>query len=115
MATDPNAASATTWTRLEPQTHAQDLAEGAAARVGDPAWLLARQWQFGGLRGSEGGSPAATRLRLAAGVLSSYRGLGSANGNGDGWTPYAQNALPLEVLVEREPASEDLRLRADGG
>ena len=109
--------SATTWTRLEPQTRSADLREGAAARVADAAWLLARQWQFGEFHGSDGGSPAGARLRLSAGVLSGYRALGGAAGRDAGdWMPYAQRELPLEVLVERERlAHTDLRLRADGG
>lgn len=116
MATDPPppSGSATTWTRLEPQTRSKDLREGAAAQVGDAAWLLARQWQFGEFHASDGGSPASARLRLSAGVLSGYRALGGGQGDGS-WSAYAQHELPLEVLVEREPPSEDLSLRADGG
>ncbi len=104
--------SATTWTRLEPQTRSQDLREGAAAQVADAAWLLARQWHFGEFHASDGGSPASARLRLATGVLSGYRAHGT---DGDHWSPYAQRELPLEVLVEREPPALDLGLRADGG
>lgn len=107
--------SATTWTRLEPKTTATDERIGAAARVADPAWLLARQWQFGEFHGSDGGSPAGARLRLDAGVLSGYRGLGTGT-DADRWERYDQHQVPLEVLVEREPAGVvDLSLRADGG
>jgi hypothetical protein len=107
--------SATTWTRLEPQLRSPDLREGSAARVEDAAWMLARQWQFGEFHGSDGGSPAVARLRLQAGVFSGYRGRG-AGGDRDGTSAYDSDRLPLEVLVEREPANPvDLTLRADGG
>ena len=39
--------SITSWTRLEPQGSEGDIAEGYAARIYDPLWLLARQWQLG--------------------------------------------------------------------
>ncbi|GHJ43617.1 hypothetical protein Cs7R123_09590 [Catellatospora sp. TT07R-123] len=107
--------SATTWTRLEPQHAAADERLGAAARIADPAWLLARQWQFGEFTGSDGGSPASARMRMHAGTMSGYQGKG-IDGDTDRAERYAQQAMPLEVLVEREPAGAvDLSLRADGG
>lgn len=35
------------YARFEPHTRTDELAQGLAARVYDPAWLLARQWQVG--------------------------------------------------------------------
>ena len=34
-----------TWYRLEPNTVDTDVEEGIQARIADPLWLLARQWQ----------------------------------------------------------------------
>jgi hypothetical protein len=108
------APSVTTWTRLEP-LHGSTAGEGAAARIADPAWLLARQWQLGEFHGSDGGSPASARLRLDAGVLSAYHGRGPGYDNGTP-LPYDHAVTPLETLVEREPAGTvELNLRADGG
>ncbi|MFC0006315.1 hypothetical protein [Micromonospora siamensis] len=112
---DGRTPSATTWTRLEPQHTTPDERVGAAAAIADPAWLLARQWQFGEFHGSDGGSPASARMRMHAGALSGYRGRGIGS-DLDRWDPYVQHTTPLEVLVEREPADPvDLSLRADGG
>ncbi|WP_027346948.1 hypothetical protein [Hamadaea tsunoensis] len=112
---DERTPSATTWTRLEPQHASPDERIGAAAAIADPAWLLARQWQFGEFHGSDGGSPASARMRMHAGTFSGYRGRG-IGGDLDRFDPYAQHTMPLEVLVEREPADPvDLTLRADGG
>ena len=48
-------ASITTWTRLETRQRTDDLDVSLAARVHDPLWLLARQWQLGELRGHDAG------------------------------------------------------------
>lgn len=113
VTTELGVASVTTWTRLEPRIAAPDLRDGVAARVEDAAWLLCRQWQLGEFDGSDGGSPVSARLRLRAGVLSGYRGLGEAAGTAQ---TYDGTRLPLETLVEREaPSDTDVSLRADGG
>lgn len=53
--------SITYWNRLEPRARSNDLANALAARVRDPAWLLARQWQLGEFAGEDSGSPAYVR------------------------------------------------------
>jgi hypothetical protein len=45
------------WSRLEPRSRSKNFAEGLAARVADPLWLLARQWQFGEFAGADAGVP----------------------------------------------------------
>ena len=50
--------SITTWLRLEPQCRDADMNTGLQARVYDPLWLLARQWQIGEFQGEDNGSPA---------------------------------------------------------
>ena len=50
--------SIVTWSRLEPLSMTTgDLLPGLRALIGDPLWMLARQWQFEELRGEDGGSP----------------------------------------------------------
>src|SRR5262245_15504037 len=106
-------ASVTIWNRLEPRSRSQDLADGLAARVHDPLWLLARQWQMGEFAGRDTGSPLTAQLqwttasfdRVASGVDASQRYDGSA---------------PLEALIEREAvrpqqAAQDLLQAVEAG
>ena len=107
--------SVTTWHRLTPRVASPDIRESVAARVEDPAWLLCRQWQLGEFDGSDGGSPVSARLRMQAGALSGFRGLGDGAPLDD--HSYLDTATtPLETVVERTaPDPDDLALRADGG
>ena len=61
--------SITTWVRLEPRCRTADMNAGLQARIYDPLWLLARQWQIGEFQGEDNGSPAvgavARRVRPA--------------------------------------------------
>src|SRR5436305_8408860 len=50
------------WTRLEPQSVSGDPTPGLEARVHDPLWLLARQWQLGEFHGEDAGSPVAVHI-----------------------------------------------------
>ena len=43
---------------LEPLPPATDLEQGMRARVADPVWFLARQWQLGEFHGHDAGTPA---------------------------------------------------------
>lgn len=101
-------ASITTWTRLEPRPREEDLARSLRAQVRDPAWMLARQWQFGEF----GGENAASAIRVE-GTLR-YRRLDRyADAEG------RQRSLPegglLEAEIEAEPVSFDLRTRVQAG
>ncbi len=46
-----------TWTRIEGSGVSADLTPGLSARVADPLWMLARQWQVGELTGEDAASP----------------------------------------------------------
>ena len=86
--------------RVRPDGSGGNLAEAMQARVHDPLWALGRQWQLGELRGEDAGSPIATVVHTRSAPLSRFRGLG----------PDAQDyhgELPLEMLVEHEPARSD--------
>ena len=54
--------SVTTWRRLEPRSRSEAL-PSISARVADPLWMVARQWQSGELTGSDAGSPILVRLK----------------------------------------------------
>jgi hypothetical protein len=105
--------SATTWNRIEPRVRGDSLSS-LDARIYDPLWLLARQWQVGEFAAQDAGSPVAVTLQGALGTLS-HLALGSARPG----TPYAPDAEPLEAAVEAEPgvtgAQVDLRSSARAG
>src|SRR5207237_560531 len=52
--------------RIEPREPRGDLGEGFAARLGDPLWLLARQWQLGEHQGENASSPVTISYRVAS-------------------------------------------------
>src|SRR4051812_18727124 len=67
-----------TWSRLEARPATSDLTPGLQAQLGDPFWLLARQWQFGELHGEDAGSPIEARLEATAAPVTRY-GAGPAS------------------------------------
>lgn len=91
--------SITTWTRLEPRPRADDLTTALQAPIADPAWLLARQWQVGEFAGTDGGTPAAARVRAEAAVLTVMAPAGGSA------RPFDGSAVPLEPLAEHEPVT----------
>src|SRR5215213_9238014 len=91
--------SITYWHRLEPRPRSSDLAEALSARIRDPAWLLARQWQLGEFRGEDAASPAYMKVTTdKAKVL--FWGVGST-------ATQVDPAVPLERIALEEPFSED--------
>lgn len=113
--------SITSWTRLEPQVRTDEMKAALQARVYDPLWMLARQWQVGEFQGEDNGSPVIARLRGETTQLTRYLPgeLSAAPTQGKKFDPRRQ---PLEPLVEREavrvtnPAqAEKFSLRAEAG
>lgn len=49
--------------RLEADPRNTDPREGATVPLADPAWMLARQWWVGEMRGFDGGAPVAVDFR----------------------------------------------------
>jgi hypothetical protein len=100
--------SITTWTRVEPQSRSDDAADGVAARIHDPLWLLARQWQVAEFQGEDGGTPVVARWRGRVAPLSRCH-LGAI-------TPdtrvqaaaFDPATLPLETMVERQPLPQGI-------
>jgi hypothetical protein len=98
--------SITDWTRIEPRTRDEEMTNGLAARIHDPLWLLARQWQMGELLGEDGGSPIAVRVRLEQTPLARFHP-GPLPRDGATGSLFDARRLPLETLVERETISRE--------
>jgi hypothetical protein len=94
--------SITTWNRLEPKPRSGSISASLEARIHDPTWLLARQWQFGEFNGEDNGSPIMATIQAESSHLSRYfpnkPSLNSSNTGED----YVGD-IPLETLVEQEP------------
>jgi hypothetical protein len=100
---DPGTESITSWTRLEPACRAADMGRSIAARLFDPLWLLARQWQMGEFQAADVGTPVQARLRATSALLSRCH-LGVLPANTNAQAPaYDPRRVPLEALVERRP------------
>ena len=103
-----------TWTRLEPQGTSGDPRPGIEARVHDPLWLLARQWQLGEFEGEDAGTPLTVRVVTTTSPVDRW-----APGDVADSQPFSRVRQELlEPLVEREPAaasSAGLRPRAEAG
>jgi hypothetical protein len=105
--------SITIWNRVEPRARSQDMKAGLEARVHDPLWLLARQWQVGEFAGRDAGSPVTVEIKSTATVFNRY------TTGAEPARPY-DGRVPLEALVEREAvrpkqAAGDLRQAAEAG
>ena len=107
-------ASITSWTRLEPRVRRDEPSAGLEARVRDPLWMLARQWQVGEFTAEDAGSPLQVRVRVERAPLTRYFA-GALQTPAAPGEPYDPIRLPLEVLVEREEARMDARLSCEGG
>lgn len=115
--------SITSWMRLEPRSRNADMNVSLQARIYDPLWLLARQWQLGEFQGEDNGSPVIASWRAEGARLTRYHS-GPIKPNDRFNAPGYDGSLPLEALVEREtvrPAtdqithSEKLKLAAEAG
>jgi len=97
--------------RLEPTPRSTGIEEGLAARIHDPLWLLARQWQVGEFRGQDAGTPALVTVAGAATPVNAWRGAQQTD-----WTQFDGTIDPLDALVEPEDESgPDLRERLEAG
>lgn len=94
--------SITTWMRLEPGCRNADMNAGLQARIYDPLWLLARQWQIGEFQGEDNGSPAAARWNGECARFTRYfPGILADKPLVEGHV-FDGNSIPLETLVECE-------------
>jgi len=79
--------------RVEPRQPTGDLGDGFAARLGDPLWLLGRQWQLGEHQGENASSPVAVDFRVATAPLKAPRSRPGVRAT----------VVPTESIVEGEP------------
>jgi hypothetical protein len=115
--------SITTWSRIEPRNSATNIDIGYAARVHDPLWLLARQWQVGEFQGEDAGTPIVARWRARAKQMTRFHAGPIAINTQINAGKFDPDAIPLEALVERQPLQQSatvagldgLRLAVEGG
>ncbi len=100
--------SITYWNRLEPRPRARDLGPSLAARVRDPLWFLARQYQMGEFHGEDAGSPAYVRLSMRQTPFTGWR----VNG---GDVDPIDGTLPLEEMVETEAYTDHAGMKVELG
>ncbi|WP_440766369.1 hypothetical protein [Natronorubrum sp. DTA7] len=101
------------WRRLRPTSRDADLADGLAAAVHDPLWMLCRQWQVGEFRGEDAGSPVDVDVTVEHDELDRFERRGERGGE---VVPYEDG--PLESAIERErvlTADPPARLAAEAG
>jgi hypothetical protein len=100
--------SITYWNRIEPSPRSDSLARGLEARVRDPLWFLARQWQMGEFSAEDAASPAYVTFAASFSTFESWRG-----GAGP-FVPFDGTA-PLEALAEVEAATWNWRTAVELG
>jgi len=106
-------ASITTWVRLEPRARDPELLAGTVARLHDPLWLLARQWQLGELTGADAGSAITARTRVDIAPLDGVRTDAGA------WRAFDAAGTPLDAVMAQgahdAPARPPIDRRARTG
>jgi hypothetical protein len=108
--------------RLEPHTRNAEMKTSVQARIYDPLWMLARQWQVGEFQGEDSGTPIIARLRAEVARLTRYFAGPIAANSQITASRFDGKSAPLETMVERErvrplaAAKEDkLRLAVEVG
>ena len=97
----PITSSITSWNRLEPRCRDAQMSTSTSARVFDPLWFIARQWQIGEFQAEDAGSPVMARVRATNAPLSRCH-LGTLPPNTRTQAPaYDPRVAPLESIVER--------------
>lgn len=109
--------STVTWSRLEPLSMTTgDLQPGLQTLIGDPLWLMTRQWQFEELRGEDGGSPIRVEVDGAHSRFDRFHPGPLGARPQDAAVDAAGLSVPLEVAVEAEaPPQLPERIRAEAG
>jgi hypothetical protein len=112
--------SITSWVRLEPRCRDDDLNEAVHARIYDPLWMLARQWQAAEFQGEDTGSPVLARWRADSAPITRYYAGAIKKDTNLSAPRYDAKTMPLETLVERQPLRTptnqgSLRLAVESG
>lgn len=98
----PTTSSVTTWNRLEPRSGSAGMSDSTSARLLDPLWLLARQWQMGEFQAEDAGTPVQARVRATSAPLSRAH-FGAIPAGTSAGVPYDPARTPLEAVVEHRP------------
>src|SRR5215208_2635694 len=104
--------SITTWTRLEPRPRSGEMIASLQARIHDPLWLLARQWQFGEFQGEDTGSPVFVSVsgdKMPLGLFLR----GPITGHTEQDVQEYSADQPIEYLVEREYTLAEAVMRSN--
>lgn len=88
---------------VRPSGTGGQLEDALAARVADPLFLLARQWQVAEFAGEDGGSPVWCTLSTESTPLGSFRP------SADGTAVPLPKGVPLEFLAEAGATGETAR------
>lgn len=98
-----------TFLRLEPRCRVSDndFSRGLEARLADPLWLMARQWQLGEFQAEDAGSPVEVQLTYSTQAVTTVQ-LGTE-------VPQYLQDTPLEMMVEQEWLKLDWRRRVQIG
>lgn len=95
--------SITTWNHLATGISASNIDLGLEARIHDPMWMLARQYQLGEFYGEDAGSPISVQAKLDIAPVSRYQAIGSkALDSRASGRLIDSGRQPLEPLVEGE-------------
>jgi len=95
-----------------------DIEDGLAARLADPLWMLARQWQLGEFRGDDAGSLISLNFQANAHMPTWWRPEPNTDQpNAQPWQGWTVDDGPLEATIDAEPddGTASLRLRIEGG
>lgn len=82
------------YNRLEGRPRMAELDDAMAARINDPLWMLARQYQFGEFKGEDAGSAILAKVAVNHTRITSFKD------NSGTFLPF-DNRVPLETRVER--------------
>jgi len=96
------------YNRLEGRPREEELDDSLAAKINDPLWMLARQYQFGELKGEDAGSAIFAKVAINSIRMTSYKG-------GKTKKEAYSDEIPLETRVERIFPKFDLKQSARYG
>jgi hypothetical protein len=99
----------TTWNRLEPRPRTNrdlSLKRGVEARVRDPLWFLARQWQVGEFIGEDAASPIFIQFNATISRFEAW--LPGEGGEVPLLGDFNHTTKPMEALVNHEPFTPDI-------
>lgn len=87
-----------TWKRVESSGVDPQIEEGLQARIADPLWLLARQWQVGEFTGEDAATPVFIEAEVETAKMAAF----SPGPPEQRHTVSSLDGIPLETVVEAE-------------